>query len=62
MTGIRRGCQGLLEPDGLLPLAREAVRGIAHLGGTILGTLNKGHPFEYPVEENGKIVSTDISD
>jgi len=38
------------------------VRGIAHLGGTILGTLNKGHPFEYPVEENGKIVSTDISD
>jgi len=62
VTGIKRGYQGLLEPDGLLPLTREAVRGIAHLGGTILGTLNKGHPFEYPVEENGKIVSTDISD
>src|SRR3569832_1740617 len=61
-TGIKRGYQGLLEPDGLLPPPRAAVRGIAHLGGTILGTLNKGHPFEYPVEENGKIVSTDNSD
>ena len=64
VTGIRRGYQGLLEPEneGLIDLTRESVRGIAHLGGTILGTLNKGHPFEYPVEENGKIVSTDISD
>jgi len=62
VTGIKRGYQGLLETDGLIDLTREAVRGIAHLGGTILGTLNKGHPFEYPVEENGKVVSTDISD
>ncbi|HEY4186805.1 MAG TPA: ATP-dependent 6-phosphofructokinase [Polyangia bacterium] len=64
VTGIRRGYQGLLEPEseGLINLTRDSVRGIAHLGGTMLGTLNKGHPFEYPVETNGKIVSTDISD
>jgi phosphofructokinase-like protein len=64
VTGIRRGYQGLLEPesDGLIELTREKVRGISHLGGTMLGTLNKGHPFEYPIEVNGKIVPTDISD
>jgi phosphofructokinase-like protein len=64
ITGIRRGYQGLLEPEneGLIDLTRDAVRGISHLGGTILGTLNKGHPFEYPVEVDGKIVPTDISD
>ena len=64
VTGIRRGYNGLLEDParGLIPLDRERVRGIAHLGGTILGTVNKGNPFEYPVESGGKTVMTDISD
>ena len=64
VTGIKRGYRGLLEdyPHGLMEMTRDNVRGIAHLGGTILGTVNKGHPFEYPVQENGKTVTKDVSD
>jgi 6-phosphofructokinase len=64
VTGIRRGYHGLLadEKDGLVELTRDRVRGIAHLGGTILGTVNKGHPFEFLVTRDGKTVTTDISD
>ena len=64
VTGIKRGYHGMLidEKDGLVELTREKVRGIAHLGGTILGTVNKGHPFEFIVERDGKKVTTDISD
>jgi ATP-dependent phosphofructokinase / diphosphate-dependent phosphofructokinase len=48
--GIRHGYRGLLEgsPDGLVRLDRDAVRGIMHLGGTVLGTANRGNPFAYP--------------
>jgi len=64
VTGIRRGYHGLLEPpaDGLVELTRDKVRGIAHLGGTILGTVNKGHPFEFLVTRDGKQTTVDISD
>src|SRR4051812_40998699 len=64
VTGIRRGYHGLLEPpaDGLVELTRDKVRGIAHLGGTILGTVNKGHPFEFLQTRDGKTVTVDISD
>ena len=64
VTGIKRGYRGLLEdyPQGLMEMTRDSIRGIAHLGGTILGTVNKGHPFEYPVFENGKMVVKDVSD
>src|SRR5678810_308197 len=62
VTGIRRGYHGLLEPDGLVDLTRDKVRGIAHLGGTILGTVNKGHPFEFITERDGKKTTVDISD
>lgn len=53
--GIRDGYNGLLEPDqypdgGLIELDRTSVRGITHLGGTILGTTNRGDPLAYPVE------------
>jgi ATP-dependent phosphofructokinase / diphosphate-dependent phosphofructokinase len=64
VTGIRRGYHGLLEPreEGLIDLTRDKVRGIAHLGGTILGTVNKGHPFEFITERNGQKVTVDVSD
>src|ERR1043165_2614006 len=64
VTGIRRGYHGLIEPEenGLIDLTRDKVRGIAHLGGTILGTVNKGHPFEFITQRDGKTVLTDISD
>lgn len=53
--GIRDGYNGLLKPSdypggGLIPLTRESVRGITHLGGTILGTTNRGNPLKYPVQ------------
>lgn len=52
--GIRDGYNGLLTPEkyggaGVIPLDRAAVRGITHLGGTILGTTNRGDPLSYPV-------------
>ncbi|HEY2733801.1 MAG TPA: ATP-dependent 6-phosphofructokinase, partial [Polyangiales bacterium] len=64
VLGIRRGYEGLLdhEPDSLINLDRAAVRGIAHLGGTILGTTNRSDPFRYPVERDGQKVPTDVSD
>jgi len=63
VVGIRRGYEGLLDPgtSGLIPLTREAVRGIAHVGGTILGTTNRGDPFNCPVLENGTYVPRDVS-
>jgi len=67
-VGIRDGYNGLLNPDqypdgGLIPLTAERVRGITHLGGTILGTTNKGNPMKYPVKgKDGKMVETDRTD
>ena len=48
--GIRRGYGGLLGDDKVLALGVNEVRGITHLGGTILGTTNRGDPFRWPVE------------
>ncbi|MDI3291502.1 ATP-dependent 6-phosphofructokinase [Polyangium sp. 15x6] len=61
--GIKHGYRGLLEdePGGLVRLDRDAVRGIMHLGGTILGTANRGDPFHYPTHEGDKIVPKDRS-
>jgi 6-phosphofructokinase 1 len=63
VIGIRNGFQGLLvdDPRLLMRLDRDSVRGIAHLGGTILGTTNRGDPFRYPVDQNGTLVPTDLS-
>jgi phosphofructokinase-like protein len=64
VIGVRRGYQGMLEdePDAIIRLDRDRVRGIAHLGGTILGTTNRGDPFTYPVLRDGKKVATDVSE
>lgn len=45
--GIQRGYEGLLSFDGVVPLGADEVRGITHLGGTILGTTNRGNPFRW---------------
>jgi 6-phosphofructokinase 1 len=45
--GIRRGYGGLLGDDEVLTLGPREVRGITHLGGTILGTTNRGDPFRW---------------
>jgi phosphofructokinase-like protein len=61
--GIRYGYEGLLtdDEDAIVPLTRDAVRGIGHLGGTILGTTNRADPFHFPVLEGGKKVPRDLS-
>jgi phosphofructokinase-like protein len=63
VLGIRHGYEGALvdEPDSVVQLDRDAVRGIGHLGGTILGTTNRNDPFNYPVERDGRKVATDVS-
>ena len=48
VVGIQKGYLGLLDTEFTVPLTRHSVRGIAHLGGTILGTSNRGDPFGYP--------------
>lgn len=67
-VGIRDGYNGLLQPEhypegGLVALTHERVRGIAHLGGTILGTTNQGNPFHFPQRQSdGRMVEVDRSD
>ena len=49
VLGIKKGYAGLLGEEEVVPLTAASVRGIAHLGGTILRTTNRGNPFSYPV-------------
>ena len=66
--GIREGYNGLLTPDlypdgGVFLLNRAAVAGITHLGGTILGTTNRGNPLRFPIEQpDGSMVEVDRGD
>jgi 6-phosphofructokinase 1 len=62
VLGIKRGFAGLLGEDEVVIMTRDSVRGIAHLGGTILRTTNRGNPFNYPVRQpDGSIISIDRS-
>ena len=45
--GIRRGFDSLLGGEPPVPLVPNEVRGITHLGGTILGTSNRGNPLKW---------------
>ncbi len=68
MYGIRDGFNGLMMPEqyiegGVVNLTRDRVRGITHLGGTIIGTTNRGNPFRYPVKNaDGTYTEIDRSD
>ena len=60
--GILRGYEGLLTFNGVVPLGPSQVRGITHLGGTILGTTNRGNPFRYVTRDpEGKEYEVDRS-
>jgi ATP-dependent phosphofructokinase / diphosphate-dependent phosphofructokinase len=60
--GIRRGYGGLLGEDEVVRLGPNEVRGITHLGGTILGTTNRGDPFRYRERKpDGSVVDRDRS-
>ena len=68
VVGIRDGYNGLFLPEhypdgGLINLTRSRVRGITHMGGTILGTTNRGNPLHYPmVDKRGQEYEKDRSD
>jgi phosphofructokinase-like protein len=63
VLGIKRGFAGLMGEDEVIPLTKDSVRGIAHLGGTILRTTSRGNPFHYPrKQDDGSIVEEDRSD
>jgi 6-phosphofructokinase 1 len=50
VLGLEDSFDGLLDPSRTRPLAPKDVTGILRLGGTILGTTNRGNPFEYPID------------
>ncbi len=69
VVGIRDGFNGLLFPqeypedDGLMKLTAQSVSGITHLGGTILGTTNRGNPLRFPVTQpDGTVVEVNRID
>lgn len=66
--GIRDGFAGIISPKdyphgGVISLTRETVRGITNLGGTIVGTTNRGNPLHYPmVAPDGRTYERDRTD
>ncbi|HEX7940073.1 MAG TPA: ATP-dependent 6-phosphofructokinase [Gemmatimonadaceae bacterium] len=68
VLGVKRGFAGLLGEDDVVSLTRDSVRGIARLGGTILGTTNRGNPCKWPqkqadgtykeVDRSGEVIAT----
>lgn len=66
VVGIRDGYDGLLTPqkfaEPLVPLSRERVQHISHLGGTILGTTNRSNPFRLKtIAADGSVTTVDRS-
>jgi len=58
VVGIRRGFDGLFIPGMAKKLTARDVAGILTMSGTILGTTNRGNPFEYRVKVGNKAVVT----
>ncbi len=59
--GILDGFEGLFRPDGARELQVEHVRGLLPRGGTILGTSNRGDPFNYKTLVDGTVQTVDRS-
>jgi ATP-dependent phosphofructokinase / diphosphate-dependent phosphofructokinase len=53
VIGLEDSFDGLIEPDRWRRLTPRDVTGILRIGGTILGTTNRGNPFAYPVDTSG---------
>jgi 6-phosphofructokinase 1 len=61
--GIPTGYAGLLDTTKIVQLTPERVASIVPLGGTILGTTNRGDPFHLPVKNaSGQVEFVDVSD
>ncbi|RMD96649.1 MAG: 6-phosphofructokinase, partial [Calditrichaeota bacterium] len=61
VIGIEDGFEGFVE-GRMHEISNKEVSGILNIGGTILGTSNKGDPFHYPEEDlEGQIQIKDES-
>lgn len=60
--GIERGFEGFLYPDRIHKLDARSVLGIIHRGGTMLGTSNRGNPFNLEIVVDGQKRQVDVSD
>lgn len=60
VIGILDGFEGLVE-GRMRVLSALDVSGIVNIGGTILGTSNKGDPFRYPVQSGDAVTIMDCS-
>lgn len=61
--GIKNGYGSIYTDEPFIRLTEKSVRGITLMGGTILGTANKGNPFDMPFEkEDGSMGTKDVSD
>src|SRR5688572_16304740 len=49
VLGLEDSFDGLIHPEKSRPLSPRDVTGILRLGGTILGTVNRGDPFAEPI-------------
>jgi ATP-dependent phosphofructokinase / diphosphate-dependent phosphofructokinase len=60
VIGLEDSFDGLLDRSRSRTLALRDVTGILRLGGTILGTTNKGNPFDYPADtKDGRVDYSD---
>jgi 6-phosphofructokinase 1 len=53
VIGLEDSFDGLIYPEKSRPLTPRDVTGILRLGGTILGTVNRGNPFAEPIVTPG---------
>ena len=53
VIGLEDSFDGLIETNRSRRLVPKDVTGILRVGGTILGTTNRGNPFLYPIETTG---------
>ena len=61
VTGIIDGFEGLMSPTKTRQLTSWNTRGILFVGGTILGTTNRGNPFAHRTMVNGREICEDMS-
>ena len=58
VIGLEDSFDGLIEPDRWRRLTPRDVTGILRIGGTILGTANRGNPFAYQIETTAGCATT----
>src|SRR5205814_2693912 len=60
MLGFRDGFEGLLPPGDFLLLDRKCTENIMALGGTIVGTTNRGHFISKVAAGDRRVVAAEV--